>query len=124
MGYQKITNLLDNTSNQLSKYGTKYWIEKNDQSSGVYNTNSDTIFKTKMPKSRLCDHSDAYILVKGTIGITREGADAAARQPYERNKWVIFKYCTQFINWKSEINNTEINNAKDINIVTPICNLI
>ena len=29
MEYQKIINLLDNTSNQLSKYRTKYWVEIN-----------------------------------------------------------------------------------------------
>ena len=31
MEYQKITNLLDNTSNQLSKLRTKDWTEINDQ---------------------------------------------------------------------------------------------
>ena len=55
MEYQKIINLLGNTSNQLSKFRTKNWIEKNDQSRGVYNTNSDIRFKTTMLKSSLCD---------------------------------------------------------------------
>ena len=27
MKFQKITNLLDNTSNQLSKFRTKNWVE-------------------------------------------------------------------------------------------------
>ena len=31
MEYQKIINLLDNTSNQLSKLRTKDWTEINDQ---------------------------------------------------------------------------------------------
>ena len=48
MGYQKIINLPDNTSNQLSKFRTKNWIEINDQSRGVYNTNSDIRFKSTM----------------------------------------------------------------------------
>ena len=48
----------------------------------------------------------------------------AARQTYERSKGVIFKYCVPFINCKSEINNTEIDNAKDIGIVMPMYNLI
>ena len=65
MEYQKIINLLDNTSNQLSKFRTKNWIETNDQSRGVYNTNSDIRFKTRMLKSSLCDYSDAYTLAKG-----------------------------------------------------------
>ena len=86
MEYQKLINLLDNTSYQLSKFRTKNWTEINDQSIGVYNTNSDVKFKTKMLKSSLCDYNDGYILVKGRITITGAGADAAARQADERNK--------------------------------------
>ena len=77
-----------------------------------------------MLKSSLCDYSDAYILVKGRITITRTGDDAAARQADERNKGVIFKNCVPCINCKSEINNIEIDNAKDIDIVMPVYNLI
>ena len=40
MEYQKIRNLLDNTSNQPSKFRTKNWIEINDESRGTYNGNS------------------------------------------------------------------------------------
>ena len=96
MKYQKIINLIDNTSNQMSKFRTKNWTEINDQSRGVYNTNSDIRFKTTMLKSSLCDYSDAYILVKGTITITGAGGDAAARQADERDKGVIFKNCAPF----------------------------
>ena len=46
MEYQKIRNLLDNLPNQLSKFRTKNWIKINDQSRGVYNTNSGIRFKT------------------------------------------------------------------------------
>ena len=42
----------------------------------------------------------------------------------ERNKRVIFKNCAPFTNCKSEINNTEIDNAKNIDIVMPMYNLI
>ena len=55
--------------------------------------------------------------------MTGAEADAAARQGDERNKEVIFKNCATFINSKCEINNTEIDNAKDIEII-PIYNLI
>ena len=85
-------NLLDSTLDQLSKFRTKNWMEINDRSQGVYNTNSNIRFKTAMLKSSLCDYTDAYILVKGKITITGEGDDAAARQADERNKGVIFKY--------------------------------
>ena len=67
MDYKKITNLLDNASNQSSKFRTKSWVKINDESRGVYNVNSQIKFKITMQKSGLCDFSDAYILVKGTI---------------------------------------------------------
>ena len=79
MEYQKIENLIDNTSNQPSKFRTKNWIEINDESRGIYNVNSQIKFKTTMLKSSLCDYSDSYILVKEKITITGRGADAAAR---------------------------------------------
>ena len=78
MGYQKIANLLNNASNQLSRFRTKNWIEVNDDSRGAY-TNADIKFKTTMLKSDLCDYADAYIFVKSTITITGHGDDAAAR---------------------------------------------
>ena len=77
-----------------------------------------------MSKSSLCDYSDAYILVKVTITINGRGADAAARQADERGTGVSFKNCAPFINCISEINNTQIDNAKDIDIVMPMYNLI
>ena len=96
MEYQKIINLLDNTLDQLSKFRTKNWIEINNQSRGVYNTNSDIRFKTTMLKSSICDYGDAYILVKGTITFTRAGDNAAVKQTDKRNKGVIFKNCAPF----------------------------
>ena len=77
-----------------------------------------------MLKSSLSDYSDAYIFVKGKITVTRAGADAAARQADERYKGVAFKNYAPFTNCISEINNTQINNAKDIDIVIPMYNLI
>ena len=89
MEYQKIANLIDNASNQPSKFRTRNWVEINDESRGAYNVNSQIKFKTTMLKSSLCDYSDAYILVKGTIIIAGAGADAAARQADERDKTVL-----------------------------------
>ena len=125
MEYPKIANLLDdNKSNQPSKFRTKNWVEINDESRGTYNVNSQIKFKTTMLKSSLCDYSNGYILVKGTITIEEAGADAAARQAVERDKGVIFKNCAPFTNCISEINNTQVDNAKDIDIVMPMYNLI
>ena len=40
MKYQKIINLRDNTANQLTKFRMKNCAEVNDESRGMYNTNS------------------------------------------------------------------------------------
>ena len=123
MEYQKIANLLDNAPNQPSRFRTRNWVEINDDPKGTY-TNADIKFKTTMLKSDLCDYADAYIFFKGTITITGAGADATARQADERNKGVIFKNCVPFTKCISIINNTDIDNAQDIDIVMPMYNLI
>ena len=56
------------------------------------------------------------MLFRGTI-TTRTGADATARLPDERNKYVIFKNCTLFTSHISEQNNTQIVHAKDFDVV-------
>ena len=116
--------MIDGTSNQPSKFRTKRWVEINDESRGTYNVNSQIKFKNTMLKSSFFDYSDAYILVKGRITITGAGADAAARRADERDKGAAFKNCAPFTNCISEINNTQVDNAKDIDIVIPMYNLI
>ena len=114
----------DVSSNQPSKFKTKNWVEINDESREAYNVNSQIKFKTTMLKFRLCDYSDAYIHVKGKITIVGEGDDAAARQADERDKGAVFKNCPPFTLCVSEINNTQIDNCKDIDIIMPMYNLI
>ena len=128
MEYQKIANLLDsgaalNASNQSSKFRTRNWVEINDESRGTY-TGNDIRFKTTMLRSILCNYADAYILVKGTITITGAGNNDAAKQLDERDKGVTFKNCAPFTKYISRINNTNIDNAQDIDIVMPMYNLI
>ena len=124
MEYQKITNLLDDSSNKTSKFRTKNWVKINDEPRGTYNDDKQIKFKTTMLKSSLNDYSDAYILVKRKITITGEGADAAARQADERDKDVAFKNCASFTSCKNDINNIEIDYCQDIDIVMPMYNLI
>ena len=59
----------------------------------MYNTNSQIKFKNSMLKSNLCDYSDAYVLVNGTITITGAEASDAEKRLSERNIGVIFKNC-------------------------------
>ena len=112
MEYQKIANLIDDTSNQPSKFRIKNLVE----------INSQIEFKTTMLKSSLCDYSDPYILVKGTISVNNTAAAGAAANNI--NQKVIFKNCAPFTNCISEINNMQIDNAKDVDIVMPMYNLI
>ena len=122
MEYQKIANLIDDASNQLSKFRTKNWVEINDELRGTYSANSQIKFKTIMVKSSLCDYSCAYILAKGTITVNNTTvADVNANNT---DKKVIFKNCAPFTNCKSEINNTQVDSAKDIDIVMHMYNLI
>ena len=121
MEYQKIVNLLGNTSNHLSKFRTKNWFEINDDVRGVYSPNKQIRFKTSMLRSSLCDYSDAYILVKGNITVNNTAAAGAVTN--NTNKKVIFKNCAPFTNCISKINNTQIDNAEYIDIVMPMYNL-
>ena len=119
MEYQKIANLIDDdASNQPSKFSTRNLVEIIDESRGAYNLNSHIKFKTTMLKSSLCDYSDAYILAKGTISVNNTAAQGAGAN--NTNKKVIFKNCAPFTNCISEINNTQIDNAIDIDIVMPM----
>ena len=122
MEYPKIENLIGDAPNHLCKFKTKNWVEINDESRETYNVNSQIKFKTTMLKSSLCDYSDAYILVKGTITVNNTvAADADANNT---DKKVIFKNCAPFTNYISKINNTQVHNVKDIDIVMPMYNLI
>ena len=69
----------------------------------------------------LCNYSDAYIAFKGTITVPNTGAAAA---PNNRNNEVVFKNFAIFTNCMSEVNNTQIDNAKDIDVVMNMYNLI
>ena len=124
MEYPKIANLLDTGSNQPSKFRTRNWVEINDESKRIIQSGSDMNFKTTMLRSNLCDYANAYILVKGTITITGAGDNDATKRLDQRNKGVIFKSCAPFTKCISRINNTEIDNAQDIDIVMPMYNLI
>ena len=91
MEYQEILFLVDNTPNQ----GTKRRIKKFGIDNGThitYNTNSQIKCETLMVKSILCNYSDAYILVIGTISIGEQGGD----NPNDVDEEVVFKNCTPF----------------------------
>ena len=95
-------------------------VEINDESKGKYD-NGNIRFKTSMIRSNLCDYSDAYILVQGFTTVPNTVAAGAAVN--NTNKRVIFKNCAPFTNYITEINNTQVDDAQDIDIVMPMYNL-
>ena len=78
-----------------------------------------------MLKLSLCDYSGTYILADGTITITGGTEDATDGNKCldESNKGVIFKNCAPFIDCISEIDNSQVDNAKDLGVVMPVYNL-
>ena len=70
MEYQKITKLLDDTPDKVSRFITKKRIEVQDQSAGAYSSSKQIRFKASMLRSELCDYNDAYIVVKGIITVS------------------------------------------------------
>ena len=75
-----------------------------------------------MVRSNLCDYSDAYIHVKGTIEVTNKAADEVA--PNNRDKKLTLKNCAPFISCISRINDTQVDDAHDIDVVMPMYKLI
>ena len=70
-----------------------------------------------MLRSDLCDFSDSYVVVKGTITVTDPNSA-------KRNKSVSFKNNAPFINCISKINGVQIGNAEDLDVVMPMYNLL
>ena len=122
MEYQKITKLLGSTLDKVPRFITKKWIEVYDQSGGTYNTNKQIRFKASMLRSDLCDYSDAYILVKGKIIVTKCFNNDANNNAYDKK--LSLKNNAPFISCISNINGELIENAEDLDIVMPMYNLI
>ena len=98
MEYQKITNLLDTTSDNVPRFITKKWVEVHDQSGNAedrYKPSKQTKFKTSMLRSDLCDFSDAYFVVEGTITLTE---DADKDFTDVKNRFLAFKNNAPFTN--------------------------
>ena len=143
MEFQKIVNFIGTTSDNkdLPTFVTKKWIEVYDQSEGNYNVNKEIRIKTSMLRSDLRDFSDAYIVVKGNITVTKktftaDDTDApnntadnvtatnTANNNAFGDKKLIFKNNAPFINCISKISGVKIDNAEDLDVVMPMYNLL
>ena len=116
MEHDKINNLLlseDNESEKLSKFITIQYTRVSSLSN-TYNENKSIRFKTPMLRSNLCDYSDAYILVKGTITVTAPGVNNNADNIRDkRNRSLILKNNAPFVSCITRINGKLIEDADD-----------
>ena len=120
MEYQKITKMLGTTLDEVLRLITKKWVKVHDQSGSAddrYKPSKQIRFKTSMLRSDLCDYSDAYIVVKGTIIVTKPNSDL-----YEKK--LAFKNNAPFTSCISKTNNTLIVNAEDLDIVMTMYNFL
>ena len=109
MEYDKISNLLGNENENLSKFVTIEYVRVNSLSN-TYNENKSIRFKTPMLRSDLCDYADAYILVNGTITVNAAAGANNIRE--KRNKPVILKNNAPFVSCITTINNELIEDCR------------
>ena len=125
MEYDKINNLLlseDNENEVLSKFVTREYVRVNSLLN-TYNENKSIRLKTPMLRSNLCDYSDAYILVKGTITVTAPGVNNNANNIRDkRNRPLILKNNAPFVSCITRINGELIEDANDLDIVMSMYN--
>ena len=122
MENQKIINLLDKIDADSKHFATKKWYVINDENNTNYGVNKDTgannpdtiKYDTRVLKPNLCDYSEAYILVDGTIRET--GGN--------NNTRLALRNCAPFTKCNLEINDEHVDTAENLDIVMPMYNLI
>ena len=122
MEYDKINNLLDSESENLFKFVTRQYVKVNSLSN-TYNENKSIRFKTPILRSDLCNYSDAYILVKGTITVNGV-VNGVENEILRRNRPSILKNNAPFVSYMTKISNEFIEDADDLDIVMPMYNLL
>ena len=104
METQKIINLLNDSSNEESKFATKKWYVIDSQTTKGKYKQGDTIkFETEIIKSSLCDYSDAFISVTGNITVAADN-----------NTDVAFENCAPFSTCATKINDMFVDKANHI----------
>ena len=120
MEYQKITKMLGTTLDEVLRLITKKWVKVHDQSGSAddrYKPSKQIRFKTSLLRLDLCDYSDAYVVVKEKITVTRPGS-------IMYDKKLTIENNAPFTSCISKTNNTLIVNAEDLAIVMPMYNLL
>ena len=122
MENQKIVNLLNGSDSENSKFATKKLYIIDSESKGNYSQNDEIKVLTRSIESRLCDYSNAYILVTGNITVKR--INAADTADIALGAITQVKNCTPFKKCRTEINETFVGETDFINITMPMYNLI
>ena len=110
MEYQKITNLLGTTIDEIPRFITKKWVKVYDQSGSAdnrYKPNKQISFKTSILRSDLCDYCNAYIVAKEDTTVANPG-----NVLYDKK--LAFKNNAPFTSRILKISNTLIDNAEDL----------
>ena len=105
MEQQKILNLLNEASN--SKFVTRKWNIVNDNSESNYDATNEITYNTGILKSNACDYSDVYIFVRGDITVVAASATQVA-----------FENCAPFTKYITKIDETTIDDAEDLDLVS------
>ena len=114
METQKIIHLLNDSSNEESKFATTKWYVIDSQTAkDKYNQKKFIKFETENIKSNIWVYSDAFILVTGNITVNAGN-----------NTYVTFKYCASSSTCKTEINDVFIDEANHICTGMPMYSLI
>ena len=114
METQKIINLLNDSSNEESKFATKKWYIIDSQTTkGKYKQGDVIKFETETIKSSLYDYSDAFIFVTGNITVAANN-----------NTDLVFKNYAPFSTCATKINDVFADEANHIYIAMPMYNLI
>ena len=114
MENQKIINLLDKIDTDSKHFATKKWYIINDENNTSYGVNKDagadspdTIkYDTRVLKPNLCDYTEVYILIDGTIRAATANA----------NTRLALKNCAPFTKCNLEINDEHVDTAENLDI--------
>ena len=123
MENQKIINLLKKDDTDSKHFATKKWYIINDENNTNYGVNKDTKannpetmkYDTKVLKPNLCDYTEAYILVDGTI---------RAANAVNANTRLALKNCAPFTKCNLEIHDEHVDTAENLDTVMAMYNLI
>ena len=111
MTFQKLNYLLDNTSNQLSKFRTQHWFQINSDARVMRNTNSQIEFKTNMLNSSLCIHT---LLIR----------EETQQTTNKNDKKVIIGSFAPFIDCVRKKTNIQLDNANNFDVLISKYNFI